>query len=71
MSLEEYSSSYDTQLPTLGICVDLQTYTPLHKKYFQLTVHCIIPAEDDGFLRGTNSQHAFLRRGSKAAGPML
>ena len=29
-----------------------------------------IPAEAVGFLGRKNSQHAFLRRGSKAAGPM-
>ena len=28
------------------------------------------PAEAVGFLGGKNSQHAFLRRGSKAASPM-
>ena len=29
------------------------------------------PAEAIGFLERKNSQHAFLRRGSKAVGPML
>ena len=29
------------------------------------------PAEAGGFLERKNPQHAFLRRGSKAVGPML
>jgi hypothetical protein len=28
------------------------------------------PAEGDGFLRAKNPQHAFLRSGSKAVGPI-